>query len=285
MTFYESETNTIIARPMKPLRERTTYAVVVTKRIKDADGKSIGSPYPFINHIAQNEALAPLADVLGPELALDDVAFAWTFTTQTIEAGWVAVREGLFGFGVQKHLAKDYPADLNIAQVRTPEDLGEDAKVNIEGSDANPYVIYTENVLGIFDAVGDQLFNIDRESATFKELIEGLSYIDYHVMGSFKSPQLFQRTYADRYAPTCDELCAHVRQCGEERQHPELAKNCMDDCLGTEADDEDVEETGWTDAQRACRFDRCGGFEACSEKTPWLHYEEQSGQRICIVSG
>ena len=36
MTFYESETNTLIARPVEPLRERTTYAVVVTRRLLDS---------------------------------------------------------------------------------------------------------------------------------------------------------------------------------------------------------------------------------------------------------
>ena len=29
-------------------------------------------------------------------------------------------------------------------------------------------------------------------------------------------------------------------------------------------------------AQRACRYDRCGGFEACREDDPWLPYEEQA---------
>ena len=51
MTFYEAETNTLIARPMTPLRERTTYAVVVTSRIKDLNGQPVGSPYQFINHL------------------------------------------------------------------------------------------------------------------------------------------------------------------------------------------------------------------------------------------
>ena len=29
-----------------PLRERTTYAVVVTKRLKDINGEAVGSPFP-----------------------------------------------------------------------------------------------------------------------------------------------------------------------------------------------------------------------------------------------
>ena len=57
MYFYERETNTLIATPMEPLRERTTYAVLVTKRIKDENGNAIGSPYAGINHISQTAAL------------------------------------------------------------------------------------------------------------------------------------------------------------------------------------------------------------------------------------
>ena len=36
MPFYEKQTNTLILRPLVPLHERTTYAVVVTRRLKDA---------------------------------------------------------------------------------------------------------------------------------------------------------------------------------------------------------------------------------------------------------
>ena len=60
MYFYERETNTLIATPMVPLREKTTYAVIVTKRLKDEAGNSVGSPYDGINHISQTEALKDL---------------------------------------------------------------------------------------------------------------------------------------------------------------------------------------------------------------------------------
>ena len=57
MYFYERETNTLIMRPLKPLRERTTYAVVVTRRLKDAKGQPVGSPYAYVNHnIAEADA-------------------------------------------------------------------------------------------------------------------------------------------------------------------------------------------------------------------------------------
>ncbi len=43
--FYEHETDTLIVRPLVALDERTTYAVVITRRILDADGAPVGSPY------------------------------------------------------------------------------------------------------------------------------------------------------------------------------------------------------------------------------------------------
>ena len=46
MYFYERESHTLIAQPLEPLRERTTYAVVVTRRLLDADGEPVGSPIP-----------------------------------------------------------------------------------------------------------------------------------------------------------------------------------------------------------------------------------------------
>ena len=44
MTFYERETNTLIVKPLVPLRERTRYAIVVTKRLKDENGNAVSSP-------------------------------------------------------------------------------------------------------------------------------------------------------------------------------------------------------------------------------------------------
>jgi hypothetical protein len=112
MSFYERETSTLIARPMMPLDERTTYAVVVTRRLLDEAGDPVGSPYPFINHNAQTEALRPLLEVLPDGVAVDDIAYTFSFTTQTTSSSFVAVRDGLYGYGVQAHLAREFPAEV-----------------------------------------------------------------------------------------------------------------------------------------------------------------------------
>src|SRR5690606_17282666 len=108
MTFYERETNTLVFRPVLPLNQQTPYAVVLTKRITGedrdpSDGVTpppIRSPFKYINHTRQNKALEPLNKVLnGRNLTLDDVAFTWTFTTQTITRDLEAIRRGLYGHG------------------------------------------------------------------------------------------------------------------------------------------------------------------------------------------
>jgi len=187
MTFYERETNTLIVRAMEPLRERTTYAVVITRRLKDADGRPVGSPFGSIHHTAQTEALSPLPDVLPEGLALEDVAFAFTFTTQSLQSHWVAVRDGLYGHGVQGHFATDYPAELKrIDRVRDLENP------RFAGA-KNAHILFSENWVPAFQLIGGQLLGFDNDTEETRLLFESQQYIDYHVVGAFDSPQLFER--------------------------------------------------------------------------------------------
>ncbi|MBK8254690.1 MAG: hypothetical protein IPK82_18765 [Polyangiaceae bacterium] len=185
MTFYERETNTLIVRPMTPLEERTTYAVVVTRRLKDEAGNPVGSPYPYINHTAQTEALRPLISVLPKGLTLDDVAFTYTFTTQTVQSDMVAVRDGLYGIGPQAHLGKDFPAEVgSIEQMRDAESYPGAVNLN---------VMYGEDWLKALPTVLENLLGQDPDSEGYKVALKSYEYVDYFVVGSFQSPQLFAR--------------------------------------------------------------------------------------------
>lgn len=87
----DPEHHALVLRPRLPLRPSTRYAVVVTRRLHDAEGAPVGSPFPFAVHLDQHAALAPLLEVL-PEGATDeDIAFAFSFTTQAISssAAWL----------------------------------------------------------------------------------------------------------------------------------------------------------------------------------------------------
>lgn len=197
MTFYERETNTLIARPMVPLEERTTYAVVVTRRLTDASGEPVGSPYEWINHTSQTEALRALPDLLPPGLAIEDVAFAFSFTTQSVAADWIALRDGLYGHGVQASLGRDYPAE--VASLEPARDPGVFAGMK------NPYIVYTENLVDVLEDVAVDAVGIDRGTAEFQILLESQRYIDYYVVGTYESPQLFERTAPDGTPLPLDE--------------------------------------------------------------------------------
>lgn len=187
MTFYERETHTLIAWPLVPLRERTTYAVVVTRRLLDEGGEPVGSPFPWIHHLAQTEALRPLPEVLRPlGLGLGDVGFAFTYTTQSIEAPFVAVRDGLYGHGVQQHLAAQYPADVtSLLPLRDAASFPGAKRHLLPGE------TWQAGLLKVFEITGDA---VDTYATSL--VYDGQRYVDYYVIGSFDSPQLFARTDA-----------------------------------------------------------------------------------------
>ncbi|MCB9680189.1 MAG: hypothetical protein H6733_01855 [Alphaproteobacteria bacterium] len=111
LTFYDLETNMLLFRPVVPMREETTYAVVLTNRLVGESGQPVRSPWPYVNHTRQTSALEPLVDLL-PDfgLTVDDVAFAWTFTTGRVTGDLKDIREGMFdGTGPFRRLAKDFP--------------------------------------------------------------------------------------------------------------------------------------------------------------------------------
>ncbi len=120
--FYERETKTLILRPLLPLRPRTTYAVVLTNRLVGArNGAPVRSPFDHVHHARQTAALEPLARHLRahPELygslatnGWQDVALAWSFTTQSVTDDLDTIREGLYGRGAMSRLATEFPTDV-----------------------------------------------------------------------------------------------------------------------------------------------------------------------------
>jgi hypothetical protein len=190
MSFYERETNTLIAIPMQPLRERNTYAVIVTRRIKDTDGDAIGSPFRHVHHLAQTEALRPVLEVLPEGLSLDEIAFMFSFTTQTAESGWIAARDGVYGMGAQKHIAEEFPPELGpflpLKNLEHPSNVG-----------TSPYIVYNEDWKGPLTFVAQQLLGVDITSQQGRSLLDSHDYVDYHVMGSYESPQLYAVEDAD----------------------------------------------------------------------------------------
>lgn len=188
MSFYERETNTLIVSPMAPLRERTTYAVVVTRRILDEEGNPVGSPYAYVNHAGQTEDLKPLLEVLPEYLSEDEIAFAFSYTTESVTSDWIAVREGLYGHGPQAHMGEQFPAELTELLPLRSTGPGDP----FEGR--SPYLLHHEDwraSLGLL--VGSFTGEFDPFSQQQQALTGGHDYVDFHSMGVIESPQLFAR--------------------------------------------------------------------------------------------
>jgi hypothetical protein len=181
LDFYERETNTLILKPVMPMREATTYAVVLTRRLTSPSGKPIRSPFDGINHAAQTDALGALPDCLPKYgLGLGDIGFTWSFTTQKISEDYVKVRDGLYGLGPLASLSKDFPAELSrLDDVRDP---GPDV--------TNPKLVPVD----VFLPLALQLLQLTGSSQAEQDVFAAsMASVDFIVAGAIESPQLFQR--------------------------------------------------------------------------------------------
>lgn len=175
LTFYEKQTDTLIVRPIRPLREKTTYAVVLTNRLVGADGEPVRSPWAFVNHLRQTEALRPLSDAL-PDygLSVGDVAFAWTYTTGDVTGDLLGARKGLLGEGSLAALDKAFPEGVQTAS----------ATHDIPGVPAHalPVGVLLETLveLGLFD--GESADALVSNYGAFAESVVGGAFVTPNLM-------------------------------------------------------------------------------------------------------
>lgn len=118
LSWYEKHTNTLILRPVVPLREEGRYAVVLTDRLTGEDGEAVRSPWAYVNHLRQTDALRPVEDALPAlGLSIENVQFAWVFSTGRVTGDLVDVHLGLHGEGPFASLEAAYPAGVTEAAV------------------------------------------------------------------------------------------------------------------------------------------------------------------------
>jgi pimeloyl-ACP methyl ester carboxylesterase len=175
MTWYERETNTLIIRPVMPLREETRYAVILTERLVGLEGDAVRSPWEYVHHLRQTEALAPALHAL-PEwgVDMDDLAFGWTFTTGRVTGDLVDVRRGMDGEGPWPWLATAFPAGVLEALVLHEDDALEDEfRLPVAG------LIEPVGNLGLF---GDSADVLQRAYSSFSTDIVGGSYITPYLL-------------------------------------------------------------------------------------------------------
>ncbi len=182
ITFYERETKTLLARPVMPLREATTYAVVLTKALVDTKGQPVRSPFRYVNHAAQSKALQPLADqcLAGLGYSVGDVAFAWSFTTQAWTRPLVAVRDGLYGLGPLARLATEFPAEMTLREARA------------RATGVYPRIVPNSLFIGMAKSLYSQ-FGSGNSSAQENLFFDNFGFVDFHAVGTIDSPQFFPR--------------------------------------------------------------------------------------------
>ncbi len=188
LTYYERETDTLILRPLVPLLPAHTYAVVLTDRLRGEDGGTVRSPFPYVHALSQKDALERLPEFFEryPEVygnlsrrGWEGVAFAWTFTTQSVHRDLDLLREGLYGRGPLAHLAEEFPPDLKLAP------LGGGAGSCDPGQF---YVMPFERLAEILRMVGRDAFGLDDEQ--LEALLDTYDQVESVVYGFFETPYL-----------------------------------------------------------------------------------------------
>ena len=110
MNFYDRQANRLYLKPLWPLQQQCTYAVILSNRLLGENQEPIQSPFPFVNSQGQTEDLRPAEDFLTRYgLETSDVAFAWTFTTGTMTKDVEELRKGLYGHGAFAQLKEEFP--------------------------------------------------------------------------------------------------------------------------------------------------------------------------------
>jgi len=186
VSFYELETDTLIFKPIIPLREGTTYAVVLTNRLVGEDGEPVRSPFEYVNHASQTDDIRQAMPTLAEyDLEPEDVAFAWTYTTQTASRDLVELRDGLYGSGPLSWVAEDFPNEMtHLFKMADRTDIAVDSPAPV-----NPYILPSEQlqyVLGPFAAIAFDDFGI----SDVDQLLVSHDFYAYHVSGKFRAPRL-----------------------------------------------------------------------------------------------
>lgn len=201
LTFYEKQTNTLIIRPVLPLEPESTYAVVLTTRLKGTDGKVIQSPYGYVNHTRQTVPLRALEDqgfLKNLGLTVKDVAFAWTFTTQSTTRGLKELRDGLYGHGPFAALADKYPANMSkLHPLINKDKVPKGGKIWV--LDAN---VLKEALRPLASLV------LPGGPAARLALLNSLDHVDYVVSGEFTTPYFLTARDKDGNPVTPDKSVA-----------------------------------------------------------------------------
>jgi hypothetical protein len=204
LTFYERETRTLILRPIVPLRQERKYAIILTNRVTGTDGRAIVSPHSGINHASQTGELQPLLEHLPAGVTLDDIAYVWAFTTQSVTHDLEVIRDGMHGNGPLQSLnysyrvkdittSTDYSSRFTILQERgtfPPPDDASNVPANyiLPVNDCAAPPAPPGCLTALLNDPQVQSLLIGTNQAEVQALLDTYKYVDYFVSGTFESP-------------------------------------------------------------------------------------------------
>ncbi len=206
MTWYERETDTLILRPLIPLKASTEYAVVITDRLKAFDGTSVSSPFAGVAHAAQAAQARRVGAILSDGgranyygdvagTGLSRVSFLWSFTTQPVHEDLLALRNGLYGYGPYARFASEYPPVVKALPAIGPVVEGEgpagwEQRAECKRQLVTPYIVHMSDpdVKSVFKQMYKDVFGY--EDSEVVGLEEAVANIDYVVIGTYRSPFL-----------------------------------------------------------------------------------------------
>ena len=207
LTWYERESDTLIARPLLPLDEKTEYAVILTDRLHGPDGQPVRSPFEYVNHPEQTADLAKVQTVLSDpartsyfgDLAgtgASHISFAWTFTTEPVYEDLRLLRDGLYGRGPFASLAAQFPVKATalraagLATDPSDEDPSNSTNPICVPAFQRPFAVYvpaaTETLNLIVEVVLKKEFTLTASQQLILE--QSLQNVDHFVIGEFTSP-------------------------------------------------------------------------------------------------
>ncbi len=203
MTWYERETDSLILRPLIPMEEKTEYAVILTDRLKGENGEPVRSPFPFIHHPEQKDAIARVRDILGDRSranyygdiagsGLEHVAFAWSFTTQPVYEDMRLLRDGLYGKGPFARLGASFPAKssafraVGLARDPADESPGSSSDPRCKLVQGTPYIVKKKDAAEAIHVLLQRVLPFSVAEA--KALEDSLDNVDHLVIGTFASP-------------------------------------------------------------------------------------------------
>jgi hypothetical protein len=204
LTWYERQTDTLRLRPLLPLDEKTTYAVVLTDRLTGPNGQPVRSPFPFVYHPSQTDGIAKLAGALDAHAhaayfgdiagsGLDHVAFAWTFTTEPVNEDMRLLRDGLYGQGPFARFQAQFPPQPTLypAIGKTVDPSAEQAGWQNDPVCAplvgHPYTVFLSAFANDLDTLYGQF---GYQGSTLTLLDQEAQNIDHIVIGTFPTPFL-----------------------------------------------------------------------------------------------